>query len=121
MLETTGILAHVVGPSLRAHLGDLLSLIIDALQDAGEGRKRDMAVLTLAQVLLSEPQTPHALKPRELALGRAASATWPSPRSPRCLPGTLDAKLKSLHQDAGVELRAQPARAHARPGGSFAS
>ena len=50
VLETTGILAHVVGPNLRAHLGDLLSLIIDALQDAGEGRKRDMAVLTLAQV-----------------------------------------------------------------------
>ena len=50
VLETTGILAHVVGPSLAAHTGDILPLILDALQDAGEGRKRDVAVLTLAQV-----------------------------------------------------------------------
>ena len=50
MLETTGILAHVVGPSLANHTGAILPLIIDALQDAGEGRKRDVAVLTLAQV-----------------------------------------------------------------------
>ena len=44
---------HVMGPGLRAHLEDLLSLIIDALQDAGEGRKRDVAVLTMAQVWLA--------------------------------------------------------------------
>lgn len=50
VLATTGALARVAGPLLRPHVADILPLIIDALQDPGEGPKRHVAVLTLGQV-----------------------------------------------------------------------
>ena len=50
VLATTGALARVAGPLLRPHVNEILPLIIDALQDPGEGPKRHVAVLTLGQV-----------------------------------------------------------------------
>lgn len=49
VLATTGALARVAGPLLRPHVNDIVPLIIDALQDPGEGPKRHVAVLTLGQ------------------------------------------------------------------------
>ena len=49
ILSTTGELAKVAGTSLRPHVGDILSLIIDAVgQPNGAGRSV-VAVITLGQ------------------------------------------------------------------------
>ena len=50
VLATTGELARVAGPGLRAHIGDVLPLIIEAIQDSAGGNKRLTAVSTLGQV-----------------------------------------------------------------------
>lgn len=50
VLATTGELARVAGPGLRTHIGDVLPLIIDAIQDNAGGNKRLTAVSTLGQV-----------------------------------------------------------------------
>ena len=50
VLATTGELARVAGPGLRTHIGDVLPLIIDAIQDSAGGNKRLTAVSTLGQV-----------------------------------------------------------------------
>lgn len=50
MLLTVGELAQVAGPSLRPHIGDLLPLIIDAVQDPAASQKRNVAIVTLGQV-----------------------------------------------------------------------
>ena len=50
VLLTVGELALVAGPSLRPHIGDLLPLIIDAVQDPADSQKRNVAVVTLGNV-----------------------------------------------------------------------
>ena len=50
VLATTGELARVAGPGLRTHIGDILPLIIEAIQDNTGGNKRLTAVSTLGQV-----------------------------------------------------------------------
>ena len=50
VLLTVGELALVAGPSLRPHVGDLLPLIIDAVQDPADSLKRNVAVVTLGNV-----------------------------------------------------------------------
>lgn len=50
VLATTGELARVAGPGLRVHIGDVLPLIIEAIQDTSGGNKRLVAVSTLGQV-----------------------------------------------------------------------
>ena len=50
VLATTGELARVAGPGLRTHIGDVLPLIIEAIQDGAGGNKRLTAVSTLGQV-----------------------------------------------------------------------
>ncbi len=50
VLLTVGELALVAGPSLRPHIGDLLPLIIDAVQDPADSHKRNVAVVTLGNV-----------------------------------------------------------------------
>jgi hypothetical protein len=50
VLATIGELARVAGPGLRAHIGEVLPLIIEAIQDASGGHKRLVAVSTLGQV-----------------------------------------------------------------------
>lgn len=50
VLATTGELARVAGPSLRAHIGEVMPLIIEAIQDSAGGHKRLVAVSTLGQV-----------------------------------------------------------------------
>lgn len=50
VLATTGELARVAGPGLRPHIGEVLPLIIDAIQDASSGNKRVIAVECLGQV-----------------------------------------------------------------------
>lgn len=52
VLATTGELARVAGPGLRAHIGEVMPLIIEAIQDTAGGHKRLTAVSTLGQVLL---------------------------------------------------------------------
>lgn len=51
VLATTGELARVAGPGLRVHTGEILPLIIEAIQDTSGGHKRLVAVSTLGQVL----------------------------------------------------------------------
>ena len=51
VLATTGELARVAGPGLRPHIGEVLPLIIDAIQDASSCNKRVVAVECLGQVL----------------------------------------------------------------------
>ncbi|BDA44527.1 Serine/threonine-protein kinase TOR [Coccomyxa sp. Obi] len=53
VLATTGELARVAGPGLRVHIGDVLPLIIEAIQDTSGGNKRLVAVSTLGQVVES--------------------------------------------------------------------
>ncbi|KAK9806315.1 hypothetical protein WJX72_010074 [[Myrmecia] bisecta] len=53
VLATTGELARVAGPGLRPHIGDILPLIIDSIQDTSGGIKRIVAVATLGQVVES--------------------------------------------------------------------
>ena len=50
VLATTGELARVAGPGLRAHIGEVMPLIIEAIQDTAGGQKRLTAVSTLGQV-----------------------------------------------------------------------
>ena len=50
VLATTGELARVAGPGLRPHIGEVLPLIIDAIQDASSCNKRVVAVECLGQV-----------------------------------------------------------------------
>jgi hypothetical protein len=50
VLATTGELARVAGPGLRVHIGEVLPLIIEAIQDTSGGNKRLVAVSTLGQV-----------------------------------------------------------------------
>ena len=50
VLATTGELARVAGPGLRPLIGEVLPLIIDAIQDASSGNKRVIAVECLGQV-----------------------------------------------------------------------
>ena len=50
VLATTGELARVAGPGLRVHIGEVLPLIIEAIQDTSGGNKRRVAVSTLGQV-----------------------------------------------------------------------
>lgn len=63
VLATTGELARVAGPGLRTHIGDVLPLIIEAIQDSTGGNKRLTAVSTLGQVdpglMPSETAAPH--------------------------------------------------------------
>ena len=47
VLLTVGELSLVAGPALRPHIGDLLPLIIDAVQDPADSHKRNVAVVTL--------------------------------------------------------------------------
>jgi FKBP12-rapamycin complex-associated protein len=51
VLATTGELARVAGPGLRPHIGEVMPLIIEAIQDTAGGNKRLTAVSTLGQVL----------------------------------------------------------------------
>jgi FKBP12-rapamycin complex-associated protein len=53
VLLTVGELALVAGPSLRPHIGDLLPLIIDAVQDPADSQKRNVAVVTLGNVRIN--------------------------------------------------------------------
>ena len=50
VLATIGELARVAGPGLRVHIGEVLPLIIEAIQDGAGGHKRLVAVSTLGQV-----------------------------------------------------------------------
>lgn len=50
VLATTGKLAHVAGLKLRPDLGEIMPLIIDAIQDSASYVKRQAAVKTLGQV-----------------------------------------------------------------------
>ena len=70
VLATTGELARVAGPGLRIHIGDVLPLIIEAIQNNAGGNKRLTAVSTLGQV----HSVPQALTSRriECALHRSA-------------------------------------------------
>lgn len=51
VLATIGHLATVAGPALRPHMGGLLPLIIDAVQDPSASVLRIKGVVTLSQVL----------------------------------------------------------------------
>lgn len=51
ILETLGELARVAGLSLRAHVPEILSLVIEALNDASTSRKA-IAITTLGKVKL---------------------------------------------------------------------
>ncbi len=62
VLATTGELARVAGPGLRIHIGDVLPLIIEAIQNNAGGNKRLTAVSTLGQV----HRVPRALPPEGL-------------------------------------------------------
>ena len=57
VLATTGELARVAGPGLRVHIGDVLPLIIEAIQDTSGGNKRLVAVSTLGQVFQLLPNS----------------------------------------------------------------
>jgi hypothetical protein len=87
ILTTVGELSRVAGPSMRAHLGDVLPLIIDAIQDPSATLKRTTAVATLGQVLAA----PGALDPKPKTLN-PCGAWGPGPRE--------------LHGAAGVVLQA---------------
>lgn len=50
VLATTGELARVAGCNLRAHIGDILPLIIDAIGHPTGANKSVVAVATLGQV-----------------------------------------------------------------------
>ena len=50
MLATVGELAAVAGPALRPHMGGVLPLVIDAVQDPSASALRATGVVTLSQV-----------------------------------------------------------------------
>ena len=50
MLATVGELAAVAGPAMRPHMGGVLPLVIDAVQDPSASALRATGVITLSQV-----------------------------------------------------------------------
>lgn len=68
VLATVGNLATVAGPALRPHMGGLLPLIIDAVQDATAPTLRLKGVITLSQVCYCSKADPLIVLPVTLRI-----------------------------------------------------
>lgn len=68
VLATLGDLACVAGTALQRHVGDILPLIIDALQDTSSGARPVVAVTCLGQVRHRRPDSPRATAAAELPM-----------------------------------------------------